>query len=239
MVSFRTTEELLAWIVDYFAQQFGAHAILKGGMAMRLLQSPRYTNDADYVFIPFASKNEIKDLIEGKLSQVAGLEYQMKLNSKAMRILVSYGGQNAQVEINVLKDCPSIAASTTLLCSQYGMVPRVVRIMSLPVSFAHKIAAWNERRLMRDLYDIYQYAIAMKILPDSVTLQTRLVKPRVYRGVIPAETLESLRAQLLTTADELNDKSMRELVSLLPEVEFAGLVVRMQMALRLLAERLG
>ncbi len=36
-----------------------------------------------------------------------------------------------------------------------------------------KIAAWNERRLMRDLYDMYQYASAMKVQPDTETLRMR------------------------------------------------------------------
>lgn len=232
MASFRTTEELLAWIVDFFAVEFGAHAILKGGMAMRLLQSPRYTNDVDYVFIPYQSKNDIKSLIDSKLKQVKGLEYKTTLSSKAMSILVSYGEQSAQIEISVQKECPSIVASTTLLSSPYGMTPRVVRIMSLPVSFAHKLAAWNERRLMRDLYDIYQYATAMKIQPDSSTLKSRLVKPRAYRNVQPAKSITSLKHDLNTVANSLTEDSLLELVPLLPESELAGLSLRMQIALR-------
>ena len=56
MEKFKSTEELLAWIIDFFATCFGNSAILKGGMSLRLLHSPRYTNDVDYVFIPFDSK---------------------------------------------------------------------------------------------------------------------------------------------------------------------------------------
>jgi predicted nucleotidyltransferase component of viral defense system len=39
MADFRSTEELLAWLVDFIAVRFGSQAILKGGMALRLLQS--------------------------------------------------------------------------------------------------------------------------------------------------------------------------------------------------------
>ena len=47
MKNFRNTEELLAWIINFFAEEFGSAAIIRGGMALRLLNSPRYTNDID------------------------------------------------------------------------------------------------------------------------------------------------------------------------------------------------
>ena len=43
MENFKNTEELLAWVVNFFATEFGNHAIIRGGMALRLLNSPRYT----------------------------------------------------------------------------------------------------------------------------------------------------------------------------------------------------
>ena len=64
MEKFKSTEELLAWIIDFFAISFGNSAILKGGMSLRLLHSPRFTNDVDYVFIPFDSKKDVKQIIE-------------------------------------------------------------------------------------------------------------------------------------------------------------------------------
>ena len=51
MEKFENKEALLAWIVDFFSTSFGNSAILKGGMALRLMHSPRYTNDVDYIFI--------------------------------------------------------------------------------------------------------------------------------------------------------------------------------------------
>lgn len=56
MDKLNSTEELLSWIVNFFAIHFGNSAILKGGMSLRLMHSPRYTNDVDYIFIPFDSK---------------------------------------------------------------------------------------------------------------------------------------------------------------------------------------
>jgi predicted nucleotidyltransferase component of viral defense system len=45
--------------------------------------------------------------------------------------------------------------SSSPIASLYGMPPKIVRIVNLPIAFAHKIAAWNERELLRDLFDIY------------------------------------------------------------------------------------
>lgn len=93
MEKFDSTEALLAWIVDFFSINFGNSAILKGGMTLRLMHSPRYTNDVDYIFIPFDSKKDAKGIIEEALSKIDGLQYQTTMNSKALRILIAYGGR--------------------------------------------------------------------------------------------------------------------------------------------------
>ena len=46
-----TREDLMLWVMHRFSQVFGEHAIIKGGMALRLLDSPRATNDIDYVAV--------------------------------------------------------------------------------------------------------------------------------------------------------------------------------------------
>lgn len=40
-------------------EDFKNHAILKGGMVLKLLGSTRKTLDLDYTFVPFKSKKEI------------------------------------------------------------------------------------------------------------------------------------------------------------------------------------
>ena len=42
-------QELLARVLDVFAQKFDKQAVLRGGMVLRILGSPRFTNDLDYV----------------------------------------------------------------------------------------------------------------------------------------------------------------------------------------------
>ncbi len=239
MEKFENTEALLAWIVDFFSTSFGNSAILKGGMALRLMHSPRYTNDVDYIFIPFDSKKDAKELIEQALLKMDGLQFRSTMNSKALRILLTYGGQSAQIEVNVEKDCPSIPMSSALLSTAHGRPARVLRIMEPGVSFAHKIAAWNERELMRDLYDIYQYESLFKVKPRMDILLMRLKKARSYKGVVAAREMDKLVDKLMRMAEELNDDSLAELRPLLNEEELAGLAFRMRPAILALCEGLS
>ena len=238
MEKFEDTEALLAWIVDFFSTNFGNSAILKGGMALRLMHSPRYTNDVDYIFIPFDSKKDAKEIIEQAFSKVDGLQYEASMNSKALRILLTYGGQSAQIEVNVEKECPSIPMSSALLSTAHGRPSRILRIMEPSVSFAHKIAAWNERELMRDLYDIYQYESLFKVSPRMDILQTRLKKSRSYTNVSAAQDLKGLASKLTRVAESLSDSSLTELRPLLSADELAGLPFRMRPAVISLCEKL-
>jgi predicted nucleotidyltransferase component of viral defense system len=232
MKNFSNTEELLAWIINFFADEFGNSAVIRGGMALRLLNSPRYTNDIDYVFVPFKSKNELKPLIEKKLSGVSGLEFSISLNSKVMVVQINYLSQSCQVEISAKNECESQTMSSSAVASPYGMPSKIVRITELSVAFAHKIAAWNERELLRDLFDMYQYKTILRVKPNLETLRQRLVKPRSYPDVNPAKNMGDLKEKLLTAADSLNEQNIQELKPLLPEAELVGLHLRIAAALR-------
>ena len=232
MENFRNTEELLAWVINFFATEFGNNAIIRGGMALRLLNSPRYTNDIGYVFIPFSSKKEVRPLIEKKLSSVNGLVFNISLNSKVMDINIDYLSQSCMVEISVENEYESMTMSSSPLVSAYGMPAKVVRIADLSVAFAHKIAAWNERELLRDLFDIYQYNTILMVKPNMKVLQKRLAKVRTYFKTKPAKSLKELKAKLLFAADNLSEQRMQELKPLLPEAELAGLRFRLVAAVR-------
>jgi predicted nucleotidyltransferase component of viral defense system len=232
MKNFRNTEELLAWVINFFADEFGGSAVIRGGMALRLLNSPRYTNDIDYVFIPFKSKNKLRPLIEKKLMGVQGLEFSISLNSKVMVVNIDYLSQSCQIEISAQNECASLAMSSSAVVSPYGMPSKIVRVAELPAAFAHKIAAWNERALLRDLFDVYQYKAMLNVKPDLEILRERLAKPRNYPNVHPAKNMEELKKKLLAAADNLGEKDIRELKPLLPAAELAGLHLRIAAALR-------
>lgn len=238
MEMFKSTEALLSWIVDFFAQKFGNSAILKGGMSLRLMHSPRYTNDVDYIFIPFDSKKDAKTLVEEALAQVEGLSFNTTMNSKALRIIIDYAGQQAQIEINVEKECPSIPMSSSLLSTPYGYPARVIRVMEPGVAFAHKIAAWNERELMRDLYDVYQYESLFKAEPQMDILRKRLKCARSYKNVVAAKDMLALVEKMRKYAEGLTEKSFEELVPLLDSAELAGLSFRMRPSILALCDKM-
>ena len=238
MENFKSSEALLSWIVDFFAQKFGNSAILKGGMSLRLMHSPRYTNDVDYIFIPFDSKKDAKTLVEEALSLVEGLKYNTTMNSKALRIIVDYAGQQAQIEINVEMECPSIPMSSSLLSTPYGYPARIIRVMEPGVAFAHKIAAWNERELMRDLYDVYQYESLFRTAPNMEILYKRLKSARSYKNVVAAKNIGALVEKMRKCAESLTESSFSELVPLLNAVELAGLSFRMRPSILALCDKM-
>jgi len=51
MPDIKTTEDLMLFLINLFGEKYPQSAILKGGMALRLLDCPRFTNDLDYIFI--------------------------------------------------------------------------------------------------------------------------------------------------------------------------------------------
>ena len=52
-------QALIARVLDALAQRFGNRAVLRGGMVLWILGSPRFTNDLDYLFVPYKSKKDI------------------------------------------------------------------------------------------------------------------------------------------------------------------------------------
>jgi hypothetical protein len=73
-----TAEGLFLAVMHAFAARFDQHAILKGGIALRLLESPRATTDIDYVFVPFQSKREIKADVEAALRGIDGAAVEVR-----------------------------------------------------------------------------------------------------------------------------------------------------------------
>jgi hypothetical protein len=55
-------QALIARVLDLFARRFDKRAVLRGGMVLRILGSPRFTNDLDYIFVPHLPPEEIGGL---------------------------------------------------------------------------------------------------------------------------------------------------------------------------------
>jgi len=178
-------EKLLAQVLDLFAQTFDRKAVLRGGMLLRVLGSPRFTNDLDYVFVPYASKKDIVDQVLGCLSRLPGVTLSHSLNSKCLRVIVQTADATIQIEAKVSRSMPLATVSTRLFSTQFGLPQRLIHVMDLSVALSNKLAAWNERRLIRDLYDIW-FFLQMNVRPDIATLEKRLRKP-LYSRLVKAD----------------------------------------------------
>ena len=148
-----------------------------------------------------------------------------------------------QVEAAVMLNCASTPMSTGGFAQHQGQPPQVIRIMSPEDALAHKLAAWNERRLMRDLFDCYFFVGRLEVEVDRSTLESRLASvssriPAIARR--NSMSLAEFANELADAAGKLTAEALRdELVGLVPEEELAGLDLRMKAVLRKLADRLS
>jgi hypothetical protein len=107
--------------------------------------------------------------------------------------------------------------------------------MDYEIALAHKMAAWNERRLTRDIYDIWFY-LQMGIRPDEETLAERLKKPLYsklvkkkahFKGKAPTPFYDFIRDHVSTLTDEI---IANELADYLPPDQLPGLAMQFRAA---------
>jgi len=230
------------WVMHRFAEAFEDHAILKGGIALRLFDCPRSTTDIDYVFVPFRSKKDPRSRIEELLGEIEGAEVAVAAHSKMLRASIRVDSVAIQIEVSVDAECPAMPVPTGGFAIAQGQPSRIVRVMALDCALAHKLAAWNERRLLRDLYDCYFLAGRLGEKPDLDVLERRLARvesrlPRLKRRkrMSRAELASELRA----AADSLTESALRdELGPILPGEELVALVPRLRSVIVRIAELL-
>ena len=229
-------QRLLARVLDLFAQKFDKKAVLRGGMVLRVLGSPRLTNDLDYVFVPYKSKKDIVDEILTCLRSIDGAEIDYSLNSKCLRVVLTVDQTTIQIEAKVAMDVETSTASTRLFSLQFDLPPRIIRVVDTNVALANKMATWNERRLIRDIYDIW-FLLQMKATPDTDTLTKRLLKPEYSRLVkkadyFPGQTCLEFYDFMRDKAAELSDDDIsNELSDYLVPKETEGLALLFRAAL--------
>ncbi len=216
----------MVWIINQLADRFGSHAVLKGGMELRIVDCPRFTNDLDYVFIPFVSKKEIKDRILEALRENPELDVSCSVNSKCIRYLVAQGNIKVQVEVNVALECESREMSTSSLAKSKNQQGRMIRVMDFDSALAHKLAAWNERGLVRDLYDAYYLCVILRAKPDVKVLKQRLAHvERRKKGAKPmVMSIDDFIDNLESAARDLTEDTVKnELRDYMQQEELAGL----------------
>ena len=226
-------DTLFFFLIHIISDEFKGHAILKGGMVLRLLGSKRETIDLDYTMIPYKSKNDVLDDIKKLFTEIEGIDFEIKVHSKMIRVLVTASKINVQVEINVAQEIKiDVISTASLKDSINSTAPKIIKIMSLDVALAHKLAAWNERRLVRDLYDVFYLYEIQNIFPDKETINHRLdnINSRIPAlKKIRKMTIKDFLKILKKDVDQLTQKNINsELESLLDETELSGLSMRMK-----------
>ena len=233
---FESREGLLAWLIGRFAQEFRHEAILKGGMVLRLLDSPRSTNDADFVFVPRESRKDILSEVKALLDGIEGLKWKHRIDSRALRLQIWFGGQVAQVEITAAKECRSFPLSTGTLAHAHGFAGGIVRVMDLSVALSNKLSAWNERRLWRDVHDLWFLHSVRRTAMDFLTLDARLAHVERRRGKPISMTRQELASALRKCAADIEAKDViHELADTLPPEDLVGIEVRLATAMGRLA----
>lgn len=240
MPEITTNEGLMIFLINLFAEKFPQSAILKGGMSLRLLECPQLTNDIDYIFIPFKSKKDIVAEIISLLDEIENLDYQYSLNSKCLRIKISYGEFATQIEANVAMECPTTSISTTSIARENGLLGQVVQVVSYETAMANKLAAWNERHLVRDLFDLYFYYSRVRVMPDTTVLRERLKKiSSNLRNKNPKSmTLMQLIGKLKKRLESLSADDMLEIADYMPSDELSGLEIKIRTQLLQLCSQL-
>ena len=245
MAEINSNEALMVWIMNRLSEVFNEHAILKGGMVLRLLDCPRYTNDLDYVFIPYTSNKDILPLIIKVLNELNDTKINYSFHSTCLRIMVVYKDFKIQIESTVDKYCKAIGLSTSSLAKPNNQLPRIIQVMSFDVALAHKMAAWNERNLMRDLYDIYFIHSVLNEMPDEEVLRKRLGAISYTQGAQSKKqtkkmTIKEFLEKLTLAIEELTQKSLEnELRDYFNPIEFPGLDKKIKIGIRSLIDKIS
>ncbi|PIR17097.1 MAG: hypothetical protein COV46_05570 [Deltaproteobacteria bacterium CG11_big_fil_rev_8_21_14_0_20_49_13] len=221
-------EELLLKVIHLMSEHFKDRIVLEGGMLLRLLNSPRTTQDVDYLLVSESSKKELSGEIKSVLLKLKDVTVKdVKLNSRG--IFIGLEGKNqpdikAFLEINVVTDLlkPPSSMSTVTLAGRYSMTGRVITSMDLSEAFSHKIAAALQRDSIRDLYDMTIFEPLCDIDMDVLCkrLESLSIKRQKEKKVSLAEAAEMLRKR----ADNVTPKKVeKELGAWLPLSSLRGM----------------
>jgi predicted nucleotidyltransferase component of viral defense system len=222
----KTPEALLIRVINALAETFKDQLVLKGGMLLRLYQSPRFTQDVDFVWISEESKKILKPQLLQALEKMGDIQVKRTdVNSRGIFLEVTDGKETALIEISVLPamGLPVEPLSTALLGRPYSLSGRIVSTMALPEAFSHKIAASLEREAMRDLFDLSQLEAMGPF--DRKVLKQRLSKISINRAKPIAMTFAETAQRLKKKMEELTQERIEvELYPLLPPHYHPGLL---------------
>lgn len=238
----KSTEELLILLLNHLAEKMKDRLILKGGMLLRLLQSPRPTQDLDFVLISKESRKVLVREIISCLDELQAIEVtRQNLNSRGIFLDVRDRESKieATLEINVVLSThlPPEPISTARVSSLYSLAGRVVSAMAPAEAFSNKIAASLERKVIRDIYDLSLFEPMTSF--DQETLKDRLSKLQIHRTKPRTVTLVEAADLLQKRLDELTEEKIKtELYPLLPDEYRGGLLLPIRASVSRIIQKL-
>lgn len=236
----KAEEQFLIWLMGHITDTFGPKAILRGGMILRLLDSPRPTHDLDYSFTGYDSKKEIIKPIIDSLKPYNQIKVTYKLHSTNAHFDLKLDNKNGQfhivLEVNIIDNCETTVISTGQTSKEYLLEPKLILTMKPEIALANKLAACIERSLIRDLYDAYYFYRFMSIFPDITTLSQRLKKlnyiDKKLRKTCPKTLSIKEFCDLLSKKSlSLDEKSIKEGLPTLSPSLLPGLHLKIRSAL--------
>lgn len=237
-----TIESFMIWWMHRISEEFGPRALLKGGMELALMDSPRYTNDLDYLIMGYKSKNEIEPILKRIASEIPEGKVLISKHSKTLRLTVHRNEVALQIEVSVGDTCKSQVMTTLSLAQKTNILPKTISVMALDVAFSHKLAAWNERRLVRDLYDCYFFHHVQDTMPDVEILaqrlnkiESRIPKLKNLKAMNLAEFLIEFEKEIKRLSQDRLDQ---ELSGLLPQLHLINLAERIKTSMHALMQKL-
>lgn len=235
-------EELLAELMNFLGQEFRSQLVLKGGMLLRLYNSPRATKDIDYLWVSKETRKILKDQLIKAFHVWGKVKIgEVRLNSRGIFIDVMdlENKQKVLLEISVVPKTyqPITPLSTAPLSQKYQLAAQVISTMAISEAYSHKIAATLERNVPRDLYDLSQFE-GMSAFDDE-TLKVRLSKLTIDRSKPRSISFSEAAALLRKKIENFKQENIEaELYPLLPAEYHAGLMGLIRASVGRLIQRL-
>jgi predicted nucleotidyltransferase component of viral defense system len=239
----KNREELLLKVMYIMSEHFKDRLVLEGGMLLRLHNSPRETQDIDYLLVSEKSKKVLAKEIEGLLSKKEELSVtNINLHSRGIFIDIESTEKpivKGALEVNVVPKLfkSPTSVSSMVLAQQYMISSRVITTMGLSEAFAHKIAAALQRDSIRDLYDLTFFEPLCSV--DLEVLRKRLSHLSIKRQKERTVSMSEAKERLLAKAEALTDKKVKkELGAWLPQESLEGMATMIHSTIVRLVQKL-
>jgi predicted nucleotidyltransferase component of viral defense system len=241
-----SSEELLARILSHLTEKFKNQLILKGGILLRLMNSPRATQDIDYAWIHNKARTKKRNIlgqeIKKALEELNGVEVtDVRANSRGVFLQVRDrdSGTIVKVEVGVVPamHLPPKPISSAPLTRPYALKTQIIAAMDPAEALSHKIAATLERNLVRDLYDLAQMEPLTPF--DPATLEDRLAGLEIGRAKPKKMDRVEAATLLKEKLDGLTQKRIEtELSQSLPVEDLPGLNLVIRSSVSRIIQRL-